>query len=446
MTDRKTDNNREIVLRILLEVLEKNQFSHIVIRMALDKYSYLQEQDRSFIARLARGCIERKLELDAIIDCAASLPAAKQKPVIRNILRMAAYQLRYMNVPVHAVCNESVKLAARKGFVSLKGFVNAVVRRMSVILPELDFKDNPSVFYSVPQWLYERMLVWYPEELVHGFLESVTAKDGHPVYVHCHTRVRSLEEIRISLERDGVKTEKAPYARDCLELVESGDIRRTQAFREGWIQVQDISSALAAQCVAPVSGSFCIDVCAAPGGKGIHLAKALEGSGKVLCRDISEEKLALIEENRLRCHADNIKLMQWDATVEDEQNRETADYVLADVPCSGLGILARKPDIKYQLTADKLEELCSLQRRILLCAAHLVKPGGVLLYSTCTINPQENEENIQWFLQQSPFERESLSDFLDEPVEGNCPESGSIQLIPGLNRCDGFYIARLRRK
>ena len=166
----------------------------------------------------------------------------------------------------------------------------------------------------------------------------------------------------------------------------------------------------------------------------------------MLSRDISWEKLELIEENRVRCHADNMQIEQWDACVPDEGRKETADYVLADVPCSGLGILSRKPDIKYQLTQERLTELVSLQREILVNAAKLVKPGGVLVYSTCTINPEENEENVRYLLTQMPFELESLAPFIKEEIEGNDPSSGMLKLLPGQNQCDGFFVARLRRK
>ena len=445
MTETKKENEREIVLAILIEVLEKNQFSHIVIRQALDKYSYLSQKERSFIARLSRGCVERKIELDAIIDKAASVKASKQKPVIRNILRMAAYQLKYMNVPEHAVCSEAVKLAAKKGFWSLKGFVNAVTRKMAAIIPTLDWSDQPAVYYSVPQWLYDKLLSWYPKEKATAYLEAVVSQSGHPMYVHCHTGRYSIEEIVSSLEKEGISVTKAPYADDCLELIDAGDIRRTKVFQDGLIQIQDISSALAAQCVAPQENSFCIDMCAAPGGKSIHLAMAKGGTTKVLSRDISWEKLELIEENKVRCHADNMQIEQWDACVPDDERKETADYVLADVPCSGLGILSRKPDIKYQLTQERLNELVSLQREILVNAAKLVKPGGVLVYSTCTINPEENEENVSYLLTQMPFELESLAPFIKEEIEENDPSSGMLKLLPGQNQCDGFFVARLRK-
>ena len=351
-----------------------------------------------------------------------------------------------MVAPDPAGSTAGVKLAAKKGFWSLKGFVNAVTRKMAVLIPTLDWSDQPSVYYSVPQWLYDKLLSWYPKETATAYLEAVVSQSGHPMYVHCHTGRYSIEEIVSSLEKEGISVTKAPYADDCLELTDAGDIRRTKVFQDGLIQIQDISSALAAQCVAPQENSFCIDMCAAPGGKSIHLAKAKGGTTKVLSRDISWEKLELIEENRVRCHADNMQIEQWDACVPDEERKETADYVLADVPCSGLGILSRKPDIKYQLTQERLPELVSLQREILVNAAKLVKPGGVLVYSTCTINPEENEENVRYLLTQMPFELESLAPFIKEEIEGNDPSSGMLKLLPGQNQCDGFFVARLRRK
>ena len=214
----------------------------------------------------------------------------------------------------------------------------------------------------------------------------------------------------------------------------------------GLYYLQEPSAMTPANRLPIEAGDRVLDVCAAPGGKSIHLAKAKGGTTKVLSRDISWEKLELIEENRVRCHADNMQIEQWDACVPDEKRKETADYVLADVPCSGLGILSRKPDIKYQLTQERLTELVSLQREILVNAAKLVKPGGVLVYSTCTINPEENEENIRYLLTQMPFELESLAPFIKEEIEGNDPSSGMLKLLPGQNQCDGFFVARLRRK
>ena len=442
----KQINEREIVLEILMEITENGAYSHKILGDVLSKYQYLEKRERAFITRVVEGTLEHMIEIDYILNQISKTKVKKMKPVIRNLLRSSVYQLKYMDVPEHAVCSEAVKLAAKKGFWSLKGFVNAVTRKMAVLIPTLDWSDQPFVYYSVPQWLYDKLLSWYPKEKVVAYLEAAVSQSGHPMYVHCHTGRYSIEEIVSSLEKEGISVKKAPYADDCLELTDAGDIRRTKVFQDGLIQIQDISSALAAQCVAPQENSFCIDMCAAPGGKSIHLAKAKGGTTKVLSRDISWEKLELIEENRVRCHADNMQIEQWDACVPDEERKETADYVLADVPCSGLGILSRKPDIKYQLTQERLTELVSLPREILVNAAKLVKPGGVLVYSTCTINPEENEENVRYLLTQMPFELESLAPFIKEEIEGNDPSSGMLKLLPGQNQCDGFFVARLRRK
>ena len=446
MTETKKENEREIVLAILIEVLEKNQFSHIVIRQALDKYSYLPQKDRSFIARLSRGCVERKIELDAIIDKAASVKASKQKPVIRNILRMAAYQLKYMDVPEHAVCSEAVKLAAKKGFWSLKGFVNAVTRKMAVLIPTLDWSDQPSVYYSVPQWLYDKLLSWYPKEKVVAYLEAAVSQSGHPMYVHCHTGRYSIEEIVSSLDKEGISVTKAPYADDCLELTDAGDIRRTKVFQDGLIQIQDISSALAAQCVAPQENSFCIDMCAAPGGKSLHIGDKMEGFGTVDARDISQYKVNLIEENIQRLNSINVQAKVQDATIFDVESECKADIVLADVPCSGYGVIGKKPEIKYRSTAQKEEELVILQRTILDKAAEYVKPRGVLVFSTCTIAKEENEENMMWFMNNHPFKLESIDEFIPEELRSETTGLGYLQMLPGVHGTDGFFIARFRRK
>lgn len=442
----KNDNERAIALEILLEVLERGGFSHIVIRMALDKYSYLSKSERAFIARLSRGVIERKLELDAVIDTVSTVKTAKMKPVIRNILRMTAYQLKYMNVAAHAVCSEAVSLAVRKGFAPLKGFVNAVSRRLAEKADSIDFSGNPLLKYSIDEWLWKRLNDWYPKEKVVAYLEASLKQDGHPVTVHFHCKELSSDKIIDSLQKEGVIVTKAPYANDCYNLESTGDVRQLDMFKKGFIQVQDVSSCLAAQALAPEDESFCIDMCSAPGGKSIYIAKHMHGTGRVLARDISPSKLGLIEENRQRCHADNIWLELWDASKYDSKNAGCADYVLADVPCSGLGIIDKKPEIKYRTCAEKLDELTALQRQILKAAAELLKPGGVLVYSTCTINPEENIENVRWLTSRGDFEIEDLSPFISANIEENDLKKGYIQLIPGTNSCDGFFVARLRKK
>ena len=217
------------------------------------------------------------------------------------------------------------------------------------------------------------------------------------------------------------------------------------AFKKGWIQVQDISSMLVTEIAAPNWGDYCIDVCAAPGGKSLHLSDKLRGSGFVEARDISEYKVGLMQENIDRTGAINIRAMQMDATVYDEASYHKADIVLADVPCSGLGVIGKKQDIKYKMTETRQMELVRLQRKILHTVHSYVKPGGVLIYSTCTIGADENQMNVKWFLENYPFRLESIDSYICDELKAKTTKGGYIQLLPGVHQSDGFFIARLKR-
>ncbi|MDO4555275.1 MAG: methyltransferase domain-containing protein, partial [Lachnospiraceae bacterium] len=222
---------------------------------------------------------------------------------------------------------------------------------------------------------------------------------------------------------------------------------------KGWIQVQDVSSGFASEVANPKDGDQILDVCGAPGGKSLHLADLLEqkkGSGRILSRDVSDKKVELIEENRDRCQFQNIETEVFDGREASPEWEEKADLVMADVPCSGLGILARKNDIKYNASKERIEELIPLQRQILKNASKMVKPGGTLLFSTCTVSKEENDGNRQWILEELPFEPEEFYEILEK--ETNIPDDlekearqGYLRLLPGIHGTDGFYIAKFRR-
>ena len=193
-------------------------------------------------------------------------------------------------------------------------------------------------------------------------------------------------------------------------------------------------------------GDYVIDMCAAPGGKSLHIADLMKGYGMVEARDISDEKVRLITENINRSNMINIKAVRMDATVYDKISEDKADVVIADVPCSGLGVIGRKPDIKYRTTEETIEELIPLQRKILHNAASYVRPGGVIIYSTCTLGSRENLDNVRWFEENYPFETESLDPYIPSEIRRHSTSEGYLQLIPGVHNCDGFFIARLRKK
>ncbi len=443
------ESTRAIVLDILLEVMEKGKFTHIVLRQALDKYGYLEKNERAFISRLANGTIEKCIELDYIINGYSSVKVNKMKPVIRNILRMTVYQLKYMDsVPASAACNEAVKLAQKKGFGQLKGFINGVSRNISRHIEEMVQYDDLSVKYSMPDWLVKFWMNSYGEGKTVDILEGLSAsKDQyHETVVRCNLSKNSAENIITSLENDKVSVRRDPILPYALHISNFDRLDCLAAFKNGEIQAQDISSMLVGEIASPQKNDYCIDVCAAPGGKSLHLADKLDGTGTVDSRDVSYEKIYMIEENISRCGFKNIHAQVKDALDLDVESIHKADIVLADLPCSGLGIIGNKPDIKYKMSLDKMKQLASLQREILSVVQQYVKPGKLLIYSTCTINPEENEENVKWFLNSFPYELVSIEKEIGKELKCETTNSGYIQLIPGLNKTAGFFIAKLRRK
>lgn len=428
-------NIRGIVLDILIEVLENQQYSHLVIRDVLDKYQYLEKRERSFLTRLAEGTIERKIELDYVVDQFSKTPVRKQKPVIRNILRMGVYQLLHMDsVPDSAVCNEAVKLAKKRGFSQLSGFVNGVLRniargREQIVWPDenRDLLTNWEVTYSMPRWILEQWERAYGRERTRRILDAFG--EQNPLTVRTNLNQISTEELVTKLEGEGVTVKRnmrLPYA---LELSGFDFLSGLESFLAGDFYIQDISSMMVAHTADPKPGDYIIDVCAAPGGKSTHLAEMMRGTGMVEARDLTDYKVGLVEENISRHGLTNMKAICWDATVFDEASVEKADILICDLPCSGLGVMGKKTDIRYKMTPEKQGELVQLQREILQTVCGYVKRGGTLVYSTCTIHPGENEENVDWFLREHP-------EFTLVSQE---------QMFPGDCGNDGFFIAKLKR-
>lgn len=462
----KAVNERELVLEILLEVLEKGAYSHVVLRNVLSKYQYLDKRERAFITRVSEGTIERMIELDYILDQFSKIKVKKMKPVIRNILRSAVYQLKYMDsVPDSAVCNEAVRLAVKKGFGTLRGFVNGVLRSVARGLKGVAYPKEKlqrmSVAYSMPEWILKLWLEMYDEETVGKMLEAFQAE--RPLTIRCNLKNNSADELLEKLHKDGVKAERHPYLPYAFMISGYDYLERLSGFADGDFYVQDVSSMLVGEAAGVCPGDTVIDVCAAPGGKSLHLAEKLDGTGHVEARDLTVYKAELLEDNVARAGFDNISVKVWDALVPDEAAVERADIVLADLPCSGLGVLGRKADLKYRVTPENIGELAKLQKEILQNARAYVKQGGTLVYSTCTISPAENMENVRWFLQEYPeFVLEDVWERLPRDLteklrgemarERRSDSSGNdelqdkcLQLLPGVHACDGFFIAIFER-
>lgn len=440
----KENNGREIALDVLTEVLENGAFVHVALSRALFKYQYLEKQERAFITRVTDGTIERLLPIDQALSMCSAVPVKKMKPFIRTLLRMSAYQILFMDrVPDSAVCNEAVKLAVRRKFAGLKGFVNGVLRSVSRRKEEFDFRE-PSLKYSMPQWLIDRWERDYGRETAEGMMKAFLEERG--TTVRCNRGLASPDEVLGSLRAQGAEAERSPYGEDLLILQDYDYLEGLEAFAKGWIQVQDTSSYFVGRLAAPQPGSHIIDVCSAPGGKSLHLADLMKGTGLVEARDLTWQKVALIEENAERAGVKNIRTEVWDALERKEESVEQADLVIADLPCSGLGIIGKKPDIKYRIGEKDLEDLAALQRDILSVVWQYVKPGGLLLYSTCTVDILENQENAAWFRERFPFDPVDISGRLGSEISEPSMKEGWIQLLPGKYPCDGFFIALFRRR
>ena len=420
------NNPRNIILNMLTETLDKGRLSHIVLREVFEK-EQPNARDRAFINRTFSGTLETLVRLDYEIGAFSSVPMRKMKPVIRNILRMSLYQMRFMDsVPSYSCINEAVKLTKKRGFGNLSGFVNGLLRTLDSKADSLVLPDH--VRCCAPEWIYRLIEDQYGKERTVRFFEKVKEeKDG--VYVRLNCTRYSADEIIHTLEKDGCNVQRIPQAEQCFMVSGFDSLTSLDAFQKGMIIMQDPSSVMALEDALRFlnAPSFIIDVCAAPGGKSMFLAEHFPDAA-VSARDLSEEKVSLIRQNISRTGLSNIHPAAHDALVSDETVIKKADLVIADLPCSGLGVIGKKPDILYRLKPGDPEELAKLQRSILTVVQEYVKPEGILLYSTCTVTEKENKENADWF--RSNFEFEQLQE---------------KQFFPGEDPYDGFYYSVFRK-
>lgn len=466
------ENIREIALDTMMTMVQQREFSNHLIKSVLDKYDYLPVRDKAFIKRLTEGTLERRLELDYYLNKVSSVPVGKMKPLIRELLRISLYQILYMDaVPDSAVCNEACKIAEKRGFGGLRGFVNGVLRNLARQKDSLPFPDREkepmrylSVKYSMPDWIVD---IWADE---YGMAITETILEGlmqvHPVSVRFRTDLPEdrRNELCREMEERGAVLHQSRYLPYVYGLEGADGINWIPGFSQGQVTVQDVSSALAVEAAGIREGDFVLDVCAAPGGKSLLAAEKAE---KVLARDRTEEKAELIRQAAGRMKAENIEVQVYDAKITDESLLGHADVVLLDVPCSGLGVMGKKRDIKYRASREGLREMTVIQKEIVDASWQYVKPGGTLIYSTCTVNVRENEKMVKYISEELPFKPEPLDEVLPkeitgfreyfEELRGKCGKTSRVelnqdqrracvQLLPGYTEGDGFFIARFRRE
>ena len=429
-------NTREIALYCIMEILEKKQYSHYVIKQVLDKYGYLDKRERSFIKRMAEGTIERCIELDYVLDSFSKVPVKKMKPFIRSLMRMGVYQILYMDgVPDAAVCNESVKLAEKRGFASLKGFVNGVLRNIARNKEKIEYPQKEtdlmaylSIRYSQPEWIVAMWLSRFGADKTEKILKGLLEERPVTVRIDENLRKEEKEDLLRRISLAGIEFCPVNGLSYAYKLENPDKVESIPGFAEGRIMVQDAGSMEIVEMAGIKEGQYVLDVCGAPGGKALHAACKLNHTGFVRVRDVSEKKTALMEENIKRSGYENIEAETFDATVEDKASIEKADVVIADLPCSGLGAMGRKGDIKYRVKEADIEKIAALQKNILSTVWRYVRPGGRLVFSTCTLTEEENEENTRWFLKNFPFIKEKEK-----------------TLFPGIDETDGFYMVSFLR-
>lgn len=430
---------RQIAFNALCKLQKDSSYSNITLDSFLSG-SELDTRDKSFVSALFYGVIERQITLDYNLSLYLSKPIKKLKPEVLTIMRIGAYQLLFMEkVPSSAAVNESVKLTIKNSLQFAKGLINAVLRKIStngLQLPDENDKANYlSIKYSCNRWLVEKWLSEYGSEDTEAFLKnSLGASD---IYIRVNTEETDSGNLIKLLSEEGVEAEKT-YLDGALKIKFGGtDIEKIKAFKDGLFHVQDLACQLSVKALDIRKGDRVFDLCSAPGGKAFTAAQYAGKAGEVLAFDIYENRVGLIRKGAERLNLSNIKALCGDASVYNS-DLGFADRVLCDVPCSGFGIIGKKPEIKYKSEAEA-KEIEKLQYPILKNGAKYVKIGGLLLYSTCTLSKAENEEVCERFLNEH-------KNFVSVKPLPEITDDIFVTLIPHKNGTDGFFIALFERK
>jgi len=440
-------NAREVALKIIGEVDTGGAYANIALARELGRQR-LSDQDRRFVTELVYGTIKAGETLDWLLSHYSSRPLDQIPPVIRNILRMGAYQIFFLSkVPDSAACNQAVELAKKYGHAGTVKFVNAVLRSAVRSPEKAVYPDKEqsavqylSLTYFHPAWLVSRWLA----RLGFDECEALCRANNTipPLSLRTNTLKISREELLARLADEGVVCRPSDWTPEGIICTEFPALATLASLREGLFQVQDESSMLVGHVLAPQPGEFVIDACGAPGGKSTHIAALMGDKGRVLCVDLYEHKLKITAENAARLGISIIETKQLDATKLAGLYAGQADRVLVDAPCSGLGVMRRKADSRWRKSESQLTDLPKLQSAILESAASCVKPGGVLVYSTCTTEPEENQQVVEAFLAARPdYKLQPAGDYLPVPR----PEA-MVQLWPQRDVVDGFFIARMIRQ
>ena len=430
-------SSRQVVLELLTKMKQDGAYSNIVLDNTFMREK-LPPRDRAFAAMLFYGVIERKMTLDYIIRLYSTTEFDSIDTDVLQLLRMGLYQLLYTSVPENAAVNESVELAPEKA----KGFVNGILRSFIRDGKTIDYRDlegipKLSIEYSCPKWLIKKWTEMFGEEETLKILQGSFGRP--PLFVRVNTLKCTADELIAEFKKEHIEAKKNALLDDCLELGRIHEIESTNAYRKGLFHVQDISSQLCCRVARPMFNETVIDICAAPGGKTFTMAQLMANRGKIHSFDLYDGRVSMIREGAARMGLSIVEADLHDATQYDP-SIPLADKVLCDVVCSGLGVIRRKPEIKYK-EMKNLEQLPLLQSHILQNASKYVKKGGTLIYSTCTLSRDENEGVVEKFLAENPDFAPAVIPISVNGIEDKCMRT----FLPSVTGGDGFFAATLRR-
>ena len=438
---------REIALKTVYKIDKEEAYSNIALdEMIKDNRKKLDDRDIGFISELVYGITTWKLTLDEIIKKYSKIRLKKISPWILNILRMGIYQIVFLDkVPKSAAVNESVNLAKRYGHKSSSNFVNAILRNVEKHDYEEFFQieddiERISKTTSMPIWIIEELLKENDIQFVEEICKNSNIKPK--VTIRINTLKTNKEEMEKLLKERNIEFEEGKLE-NFLILDKVKHIENLDIYKEGYFTIQDEGAGLIAYMLKPRENEIVLDACSSPGGKTTYMAEMMEDKGKIVAFDLHEHRVKLVEENAKRLGIHIIKTKCEDASIYKEEYKEQFDKILLDVPCLGLGVLKRKPDIKWKRKKEDIEEITKVQKEILETCSKYLKTGGQLVYSTCSILKEENEDIIQEFLKKhTDFEQISLN---EEKYEVNINKNGNIQLYQNIEN-DGFFISKLQKK
>ena len=435
-------SGRELALSVLTSSAREKSYIDVALKRALDASS-LDPREKALASRLCYGLVQNRALLDYYIQPLSSVKLKRMHPVVLDILRLGFYQLTFMDrIPASAAVNTSVELAKKSGNIRAAGLINAIMRRASsesFCPPDGDSIAELSIRFSHPEWLSALFVETLGAEGAAALLEANNEQPS--MCVRLNRLKGGMDGLTAALSAAGVEYERHPVLDDCLLLSHTGDIEALPAFSNGLFAVQDAASQICVLAAGAKPGENVLDACAAPGGKSFYLADIMQNDGTITSCDIYEHKLERIKSGAVRLGVSNIDARLWDAGEYNPEWENKFDFVLADLPCSGLGIIRKKPDIRYK-AQDDIKQLPDLQKRLLGNLLRYVKPGGRLIYSTCTLNSDENQGVVSHFLEK--HDDFSAGDFEISPEIKS--EGGMLTLWPHLHRTDGFFICKMVKK